>query len=68
MKFLELDSGFQSPGFQIPEAKLRHIPVSQATFSGFRNPYSLTWGEMWLQDLPDRKLKAGFVSLLAMIG
>ena len=27
VKFLELDSGFQSPGFQIPEAKLCHIPV-----------------------------------------
>ena len=27
VRFLELDSGFQSPEFQIPQAKLRHIPV-----------------------------------------
>ena len=27
VRFLELDSGFQSQGFQIPEAKLRHILV-----------------------------------------
>ena len=34
---------------------------SQATFSVFRNPYSLTWGKMWLQDLPDRiKIKSMF--------
>ena len=30
-----LDSGFQSPGFRIPRAKIR----------GFRNPDSLTWGD-----------------------
>ena len=52
-KFLELDSGFQSPGFQIPEAKLRHIPVftSNIFWKCGRNVATrLTWP----------KIKSGF--------
>ena len=53
VKFLELDSGFQSPGFQIPEAKLRHIPVftSNIFWKCGRNVATrLTWP----------KIKSGF--------
>ena len=35
--FLKLYSGFQSPGFQIPQAKSPE----------FQNPGSLSWGELW---------------------
>ena len=57
-------AGFRIPKPGIPDSNKQNFVTfrfSQATFSGFRNPYSLTWGEMWLQDLPDRiKIKSMF--------
>ena len=46
--FLELYSGFQSPGFWIPQAKYFRIPdgpTGSTKNSRFRNPDSLTCGE-----------------------
>ena len=54
--YLELHSGFQRPGFQIPQAKIARIREStgknflysgfhRQKFPGFGNPDSLTWGD-----------------------